>query len=281
MSTQTQTASPQQSTETLTETPASEPKQSNESALRALARELGEASEASAKETVKTAEKAADEKKTAKTKPKNLAALAETLGIEVAELYDLEIPSSIDGEQPFTLGKLKDHMTEREDFTVRSLKFEEEKRQKEADYLRANEELQELISTLPKDAIKPETINKAREKMAKRRQIESAKTLEAISEWSDEKIREADLTEIVEHLSSYGFPESHILSIMDHRMFKMLRDFTKQTKRLQKAIAMVKEAQKPGASGKSPNPKGAVASKKGRSFDEQKRAKMFSEVFNQ
>jgi hypothetical protein len=218
-----------------------------------------------------------DKKPTQKVKPKTLSDAAERLGLEVKDLYDLEIPS--DKLEGLTLGKLKDHMAEREDFTVRSLQFEENKRRREAEFIRAEQELQQLLAALPKDAIKPEVLNAARQKQAVYMQTERKRTLGVIPEWKDEKVREAELAEIAEHLSSYGFAKDHLASIYDHRTLKVLRDFTKQSLQLRRALELVSE-RKPNGLGKS-KPAGSPrpAQPKARSRDEQKIARMLG-AFN-
>jgi hypothetical protein len=227
------------------EQPQDKKPQSRESAMRALARELGKANKTDeSTEQDKQGEQQQKQQREPllKTKPKNIGELADALGVDVKELYDLEIPSSVDGEKPYKLGGLKDHMAEREDFTVRSLAFSEKQRKAEAEIVRANAELTEIFNMLPPKAVSPEARELARNRVATQRKIEGARTLNAIPEWRDEKIREADLNEIVEHLSSYGFDEHYLGNIYDHRMFKILRDFTKQSKNLERALALVIES---------------------------------------
>jgi hypothetical protein len=220
-----------------------------------------------------------DKKPPAKSKPKDLKTLAETLGVEVKDLYDIAIPSGRDGEEPTTLGKLKDHFAEREDFTVRSLAFDEEKRRKEADFLRAEQELQVLLSALPKDAIKPETLKAAREKQANHMKAERARALDTIPEWKDEKVREADLTEIVEHLSSYGLSAAYLASVYDHRTMKLLRDFTKQTRRLKAALELASErTPKTQGKSKSGQPSGKPVPAKPRGRVEQQMQRLLSAI---
>jgi hypothetical protein len=191
---------------------------------------------------------AGDDKKPAeKVKPKTLAQAAERLGVEVKDLYDLEIPS--DQLKGLTLGKLKDHMVERENFTTRSLKLEEDAAQKEAEFERANLELQTLLGALPKDAIKPEIREAVRQKHEATLKIERERTLQTIPEWKDEKVRTEELAGMVEHLTGFGFPASYLKSVTDHRALKFIRASWQRETRLRKALELVTE-KKPANLGK-------------------------------
>lgn len=191
---------------------------------------------------------AGDGKKPAeKVKPKTLAQAAERLGVDIKDLYDLEIPS--DQLKGLTLGKLKDHMVERENFTTRSLKLEEDAAQKEAEFERASLELQTLLGSLPKDAIKPEVRDAIRQKHEATLKIERERTLQAIPEWKNEKVRVEELTGMVEHLEGFGFPASYLRSVTDHRALKFIRASWQRATRLQAALELVTE-KKPAALGK-------------------------------
>jgi hypothetical protein len=174
-----------------------------------------------------------------KAVPKDIKSLAEVLGVGVEALYDLEIPAKREGEKPHKLGELKDHAAEREDFTVRSLAFEEDKRTREADLLRSQEELQTLVASLPPDAIKPEVREAARKRQATYIQQERKRTLEVISDWRDEKVREKDIGELATHLGAYGFPDNYLAGVYDHRLMKYFHDNMKREQQLRAALAKV------------------------------------------
>lgn len=183
-----------------------------------------------------------------KGKPKTLNDAAERLGVDVKDLYDLEIPSSKQGEK-FTLGQLKDHLAEREDFTVSQLKLDEDRARMESGFMRAQQELQELLAALPKTAVKPEILEKIRTRHEATLTSERAKTLEAIPEWRDQTRREADFVLMIEHLKGFGFHANYLKSVYDHRTLKFVRDAALRKQRLDKALALVGE-KKPSALGK-------------------------------
>jgi len=199
-------------------------------------------------------------------KPKALKDLAERLELAPEDLYGLEIPMA-QGE-PLTLGKLKDIAAAQGDFTVRELKSEEERTRKESDLIRAQEELRELVDLLPEAARKPELLEKIRQRHAAKLSVERARTLDAIPAWNDEATREAELTGMVEHLQSYGFPANYLASVLDHRLLKFMRESYLREKRIRAALARVTD-EKPApvprarAQPNAPTPIGADRRRRG------------------
>jgi hypothetical protein len=173
-------------------------------------------------------------------RPKSLKALAETLKLADKDLYDIEVPMS-NGESR-TLGQLKDLVSKQDDFTLRELSFEEERQRKESDLHRAQNELRELVSQLPKNALRPEVVEAFRQKHEATVQQERQRTLEVIPEWKDEARRTEEITGIVEHLESYGFPKNYLSSVVDHRTIKYIRENFLREKRLRSALEQVKVA---------------------------------------
>lgn len=245
----------------------------NESSLRELARQyrLDEPETATPAETQGGATPP-------KGKPKTLTELAERLGVEVKDLYDLEIPS--DKLKGLTLGKLKDHMAERETFTTRSLKFEEDAAQKEADFSRAQLELQTLLQALPKEAITPQLREAVRQKHEAALSVERKRTLDAIPEWRDESLRTTDLAAMVEYLTGFGFPKEYLAQVNDHRALKFIRTAWQREQRLRKALELVSE-QKPAALGKSKDaPNGKPAQQRQPLSRQEREVRRYLNVFN-
>ncbi|MEX2125476.1 MAG: hypothetical protein WD795_16400 [Woeseia sp.] len=176
-----------------------------------------------------------------KGKPKKFNDLAGALGIELDDLYKLELASAKDGS-PITIEQLKALHAKQDDFTVRELEFEETRQKREGDLLRAQNELRELVSSLPKNAIKPEVLEAVRQKHDATLQRERAATLEAIPSWADDTKRTEDITGIVKHLEGYGFPKSFVLNISDHRMLRYFRENWQRETRLRMALESIKPA---------------------------------------
>ena len=182
-------------------------------------------------------------------KPSKFNDLAGTLGLELDDLYKLEVSQAEDGT-PVTVENLKDHFAKQGDFSVREIEFEERRTQQESDLMRAQEELRELMAALPEKAIKPEVLQKVRDKHAAQVQLERRRTLDVIPEWQDEKARIADIEGMAEHLKQYGYPVNHLEQIADHRQIKYIRDNWQREQRIRKALEKVR-AGKPNPVSKS------------------------------
>lgn len=174
-------------------------------------------------------------------KPKDLTAAAEALGLKVEDLYALEIPSAKQGEKPYTLGTLKDLAATQDDFSVRSLKLDSDRRTFERERVTAETELREIMANLPEDALKPEALKKLRAGIEARHAREREAIVRSIPEWADEAVRLKDLRDMVEHLKGYGVPETFLMEHFDHRTMLFVRDAMRIQKAVDKALSEVKE----------------------------------------
>lgn len=185
----------------------------------------------------------------AKGKPKTVNDLAERLGVTVKDLYDVKFnlgnQAGGDGESR-TLGELKDLASEYGQFEVDRMQFEESKTKRENEFIKAQSEMSELLSMLPKNAIKPELLQAVADKRAAILSREKGLTLKAIPEWSDEDTETADRTAMQQHLSDYGYSKSYLDSVTDHKTLKYIRDNMQRQKRIERALAQVKQVSKPG-----------------------------------
>src|SRR5262245_16166484 len=68
-----------------------------------------------------------------KAVPKNLDALAEALGVEVSELYGIEVPSKVQGRKAMTFGGMKDRFAEWDSLEADRLAFSESRVSAEAE----------------------------------------------------------------------------------------------------------------------------------------------------
>lgn len=202
---------------------------------------------------------------TPKTKPKTLNDLAETLGVEVAELYDLEIPLGVgDGDEVKTLGEFKDIAQNSAQLEVDRLAWEEQKTQDEQRILRSNQELAELVKMLPRAALSEQFLNAVRERRTEAMRAEDMATLDAIPNWKNDDSRAAERARMAEHLSAYGFPSDYLDHVVDHRTVKYIRDNMLRQERIERALSQVKTVRKPGhaPSTKPAKPKTASSSRR-------------------
>jgi hypothetical protein len=172
-------------------------------------------------------------------KPTKFNDLAGKLGVELDDLYKLEISQAEDGT-PVTIENLKDHYAKQGDLSLREIEFEERRTQQEAELMQAQEELRELMAALPEKAIKPEVLQKVRSKHDAQMNLERRRTLEVIPEWNDADKRLADLEGMSEHLKQYGYPVNHLERVADHRQIKYIRDNWQREQRIRIALERVR-----------------------------------------
>lgn len=187
-----------------------------------------------------------------KSKPKKLNDLAEAVGLELDELYALEVASAADGS-PITVQTLKDHHAKRSEFSVAQLRWEEERTRQNNELVRGNAELRELLQAIPRDKLDKGVLEKVQQRVAESERRERARTLEVITDWRDPETMKADLAGMGEWLrDNYGYPMGYLGSVFDHRALLMMRDAWKRDLRIKAAIEeMDKEPPAPPGKGKT------------------------------
>lgn len=193
-----------------------------------------------------------------KAKPKDLAEAASQLGVKDADLYALLVPSKRDGAEPYTIGKLKDLAEEHDDFVIARLDHEQKTREQQSQYLRAMQELADIFSTLPPEAVKPEAREKLRATRENAMTRERQLVLDSIPEWKDQSVRTQELEAMEEHLRDAGYPAGYLGGIYDHRTLRYIRSNMLRERAIADALEKVKE-RKPTTPPKSnakaaPNP---------------------------
>ncbi len=181
--------------------------------------------------------------------PKTLSQLAEALGVEAADLYALEIPIDREGESvTHTLGELKDAMTDRSGLELERLEWEETKAAKESEFAKSAQELTELISMLPKNAISKELLAAVAQRRATLAEREATLTRNVIPEWKDETTEAKDRETMRDHLAQYGFPANYLESVLDHRTLRFVRDAALREQRIRRVLEQVRTVKKPAHS---------------------------------
>jgi hypothetical protein len=189
--------------------------------------------------------------------PETMEALSKRLGFKPEQLYNVKIPLA-DGAEPLTIGQLKDRIGEVVDLETRETQFEQRRMRSEGELLRSQAEIREILAQIPREHIKPEVVNKIRQRheanMARERQM----TLEHIPEWRDEKRAGEDLQGMIDLLGEYGFDETFIGSVHDHRAIKFIRDMYLRDKRIKAALAKVTTPESKGHRGSAKTKKSAA-----------------------
>lgn len=200
--------------------------------------------------------------------PETMEQLTKRLGLKPEQVYGVKIPLS-DGAEPLTIGQLKDRVGELVDFETRETQFEQRRVKAEGELLRAQAEIREILAMVPKEHIKPEVVEKIRKRHDENMRRERQMTLEHIPEWREEKKCAEDLQGMSEFLSDYGFDETFIGTISDHRALKFIRDMYLRDKRIKAALAKVTV---PNSKGQRPSNKPAKGAVKPGAYGSNKRS---------
>lgn len=213
-----------------------------------------------------------DDKKSTKVdfKAKTLKELAEVLDVEVEKLYEVSVKLSENGE-PVTLSKLKDFYQEGDEFNLKQIEWGESKVKQELELAHARKEIEVLASLLPKESLKPESMAKAREIVMNQIAKQREELFRRVPEWKDEDTRKLEITEIDEHLKSYGLTFNEL---SDARTAHYIRNAWLREKRITKALEKVTQV-KP----KATPPSGSKPTKSKARRDMSERAKNISRNF--
>ena len=159
--------------------------------------------------------------------------LADSAGIELAELYAVEIPLGEDGAK-FTLGEIKDRARELLGVDSSRELLEQDRTSAENEKLVARQELQTVVALMGQN-LSPELVAHAREELRASVALERTRTFEAIPEWKEPEVALRERSEINDFLKSYGFSTAELNNVYDHRLLKLARDSQKNQTKLRTA----------------------------------------------
>lgn len=195
-----------------------------------------------ARETAPTPE-GGTQAETPKKAPKDLKELAERLGTEVKDLYELEFPDA--SGKPHKLGELKDLLAKQDEISAKELDLEERRTTESNNLLRQRREIESLVGMIPKELMKPELIERMRAERERYVQDEVKKLGDVIPEWKDEAVFASDKQGMTAFLGEYGIDPEFLQGMVDHRVIKLVRDSWQRKARIDKAMASVKESREP------------------------------------
>lgn len=189
-----------------------------------------------------------------KGKPKVLKELAETLGLEDKDLYDIAVPMA-DGTTK-TLGELKDAVAKQDDLSVRELQLEERRAKLEAEITQERADIEALVKLIDPKALTPKFVEEVKRRAADEAKREMQATLELIPEWQDAEVREKELAGMVEYLKGFGIPPTFLSAAPNNKLFRLVRDAWQRKARVDAALAKVAPVKRETTAGKSrPNGK--------------------------
>lgn len=181
--------------------------------------------------------------------PDSLEALSKRLRFKPEQLYDIKIQMP-NGAEPVTLGYLKDKVGEVVDLDTREQLFDQKRIKAEGEVLRAQAEVRDILAMLPKEVAQqlPQLVDKVRKRHEATRMQEQARTLDIIPDWANESKRTEDIKGMTSFLGEWGFDETFITTIVDHRAMKFVRDMYLRDQKIKKALAGVTIPKKKGFS---------------------------------
>lgn len=204
--------------------------------------------------------------------PLTVSAVAEKLGIEAKDVYNLEV-STGDGEA-VTLGKLKDAWQDRQQAARETARREASLDERET-ALTADSILYSQLGGDLEKALTPQMRQALVQRAQQSQTRERERALAAMPELRDQSVFEGFRSDLVKMLTGYGFRPQE-MTISDHRMLLVLRDAMRTKARLEKLLAYepsapAPKAHKPNGRGNGHDPVKAMvqrAKATGRSADQ-------------
>lgn len=191
--------------------------------------------------------------------------LSKALGIEKKDLYGVKLVLN-DQETVVSIGELKDAYQDSSDLSFEKIEWGERKSKEEQELSRARQELEVLVSLVPKESLKKEQVEAAAKVVQS--QLERAKKdlHRRVPEWDDAELKKQEGKEIDEYLADYGV---RLSKITDPAVIHYIRNSWLRDKRLNEALAKIKkvETKTSGPGGKtdrSKNTKGRTVTPKGK-----------------
>ena len=161
--------------------------------------------------------------------PKSIKALAEKLGVEASELYDIKVTA--DGEE-VSLGYLKDQFQEfkaltaqRDDLDDRRIAFDTELSARQA-------EIDGLSKVIDPKRLTQQELDAYRKYQQDSGQREAKAMLETTPEWKDPVQREADHKVMLEYAGKFGISQGELNGIQSHKVVRLIRDAALKAQRV-------------------------------------------------
>ena len=155
-----------------------------------------------------------------------LEAYAEAHEIQPKELYDLEIGLE-EGDEPISIGALKDHYKETRDLERRRDEFEEWHAESQNEIIQSRAQIEGVLQRLTQ-VVPPEAMARAFADMQGDFQARTEKARgqlrEWFPEWSDVQVKARDREKLETALATYGFSKFEVGAVSDARLVKFAMD---------------------------------------------------------
>ena len=187
-----------------------------------------------------------------KIKAKSLTEFAEAVEVEPKAIYGLEVPID-DGEEPVTIGALKDHFKATRDLEDRRVEFEDYRGQAQNEIIRGRNELDVVLERIAEvvPAKQMATIlDSVRGQAVETKQRAARELREYFPEWDDDDKRKAAGAKMRGWLQSYGIPGEALDTIYDAKIIRMLWQMGSKAERYM-ALRQGQREKKPSVEPKS------------------------------
>ena len=138
--------------------------------------------------------------------------------------YELLIPIG-PGHEDATLGTLKDFYKENQDWQTERTEWDNTRSAQENEQMVVRQEVTKLVQLL--GDVKPEVMAQLQTMNKVNAATEQALLLQVRPEWSDPDVKQTASTAMLETAKEYGFSSAEYNAIDDHKVIKLLDDFTK------------------------------------------------------
>ena len=195
--------------------------------------------------------------------PKTLEDVGKALGLEAADLYNLEIPIGGDAENVKTLGELKDIVKAGTEFDLEKLEFEENKTAQETAFRKQAQDIADIVAALPRHLVTDDLKERIVRQRAEIQDREDRMVRQTIPSWADADTRAQDMQTMNDYLAEFGFEKTFLDTVIDHRVFNLVRDAASRKARLSAALDQVRQIKNTGH-GKSQKAEKPAAPRKSR-----------------
>jgi hypothetical protein len=170
-----------------------------------------------------------------KRKPKStsLSEFAEAHQLKEKDIFDVTVPLEA-GQEPVTIGALKDHFKETRDFEEKRDRFEDWHDTVQNEILTYRQQIEDVLQRVT-SVVPPETLARAFADMQHdgEAQLEKARgqLREWFPEWADVQVKVKDRERLEQVLSTYGFTKFEVGAVRDARLIKFAMDAIRKNDR--------------------------------------------------
>ncbi|MFV2089021.1 MAG: hypothetical protein ACC642_00030 [Pseudomonadales bacterium] len=191
----------------------------------------------------------------------SFSAVAEKLGVDVAKLYEMQVPMP-DGAESLTLSELKDRSVEYERSQVEQVEWTDKRTRDIEELAQAREQLATLVAMIPANLRTPQLLQAAQSEQARVRQQQSVALANRIPEWKDEATRLADKALIAKYVEPFGFTPEELGQVYDARLFALLRHVSKRDEQMKALLDTMRGKRKRNPAKRTSNKPAGTESKR-------------------